>query len=257
MTQEAESATAGVQADATNETTTVAQDTSAPPRAPYLDVFGADIGIFEVPLRQQAVTIGRSPDADITLPNRSVSRVHARIAWRDGEYTVEDAESTSGTTVNEKRIDTHTLGHGDTIQIAMYTLQFRTHHTPAGAEEAAAQAKKLLRGDYCTLPSTMRLRFRALKLRQSSVFESGDTLQVGQGGLLIPTATPPIDGSCLELELSITKRMIRKLLGELMGVVEEDGTQWMCVKLHTMPKKQLEAFAADAEAGQWIDVTPS
>ncbi|MGB2985573.1 MAG: FHA domain-containing protein, partial [Phycisphaerae bacterium] len=166
------------------------RNSESPIRNPYLKVFGADIGAFEFELREGTITIGRSQDADVRLPNRSVSRAHARITRSEGQFALEDANSTSGTSVNGERIESHILKHGDTIKIATYTLQFFTHHALSVAEEAAARAKLLLRGEYSTVPSNTRVRFRTLDLGSPSVFESGETLMIGQGGLLIHTPTP-------------------------------------------------------------------
>ncbi len=224
---------------------------------PRVKVFGTDVGGFECALQGHTTTIGRSDDADIVLPNMSVSRNHARIIHSEDQFTLEDVGSTSGTTVNGVSIKSRVLEHEDSIEIATYILQFRTREVVSGAESAAARAKMLLRGAYCTPPSSMKVRVRTLGRDISSMFEAGETLRVGQGGLLIPTSTPPEDGSSLELEMAITKRVTRHLLGDVMGVIEEDGVHWMCIKLHTMPTKELEAIVAGAEPGPWMDVAPT
>ncbi len=229
------------------------------PRAgtPYLKIFGPDIGAFEFELPNRTISVGRSEDTDIMLPNRGVSRVHARIACGMGQFTLEDAESTSGTAVNGRTCERHVLEHGDCVEIGTYVLQFRTHREIPGADEAAARAKMLLRSDFCTLPSSMRIKYRTLVLGASDVFASGDTLEIGTGGMLIPTATPPDDGSCLELDLSISRRIRRQFLGELMGVIEESAADWMCVKLHTLSPERHKSVVADAEPGPWRDVVPT
>lgn len=56
-----------------------------------------------VPLRDN-LTIGRRPPADVVLQDDAVSGRHARLAWRGGEWTVEDLESTNGTYVNGERL---------------------------------------------------------------------------------------------------------------------------------------------------------
>lgn len=221
---------------------------------PYLMLFGADIGASEYELRKRTITIGRSSDNDLQLPNRAVSRGHATITHQGDEYTLVDAGSTSGTTVNGEPVESRVLKHGDTIGIAMYMLQFCTHREQQGATEAAAQAKLLLRAEYCSLPSTMHARYRVLEFGSTSAFESGNTLKIGQGGLLIPTSEPPSEGSCLELELTIGGRTTRQFLGEIMGIIHKGGTDWMAVKLHTISKRSHEVVVAGAKPGVWIDV---
>ncbi len=228
-----------------------------PTRSPYLKVFGADLGLFEFDLLSRIVTIGRAEDNDLTLPNPSVSRTHAAITRREGQLVLTDSDSAGGTTVNGKRCKSHALEHGDSIQIANYVLQFRTHDALPGAKEAAEQAKLHLRGDYCMLPSTIRLRFRALEVDPSSIFATGDTLKVGQGGLLIPTSIAPGDDECLELHLTVALGAAKRFLGEIMGVLTGEETEWLCVKLHSVPRDVHEDVVNGAAHGPWIDVLPT
>ncbi|MFO0630480.1 MAG: FHA domain-containing protein [Polyangiales bacterium] len=44
------------------------------------------------------VTLGR--EGDVVVRGASVSRLHARVAWRDGEFLLEDAGSRAGTTLD-------------------------------------------------------------------------------------------------------------------------------------------------------------
>ena len=68
--------------------------------------------------------IGRSPDCDIFLDDVTVSRNHAILVERDGQYVVEDQGSLNGTFVNRRRIDNAPLENGDELQIGKYRLTF-------------------------------------------------------------------------------------------------------------------------------------
>lgn len=69
------------------------------------------------------LTVGREPDCGLCIPKSVVSRLHARIAWRDGSLWIEDPGSTNGTFVNGQRIAAATeLHEGD--QIAFDTLTY-------------------------------------------------------------------------------------------------------------------------------------
>jgi hypothetical protein len=71
-------------------------------------------------LDQDVVTIGRGADCDITLPERQVSRHHARIERRSRGYFLIDLGSKNGTFVNGKEINQpHSLQDGDEVQIAL------------------------------------------------------------------------------------------------------------------------------------------
>ena len=83
------------------------------------------------PLDKDRLTIGRSPECDIILPDRVVSRRHACIDRRDGGYFILDDDSKNGTFVNGQPVtEPHRLTDGDEIQVA---LRFRLTFVDAGA----------------------------------------------------------------------------------------------------------------------------
>ena len=83
------------------------------------------------PLNKVRLTIGRSPDCDIILPDRVVSRRHACIERREDEYYIVDDDSKNGTFVNGKPVtEPRRLIDGDEIQVA---LRFRLTFVDAGA----------------------------------------------------------------------------------------------------------------------------
>lgn len=70
------------------------------------------------------LSVGREPECGLCIPTSVVSRLHARIGWRDGGLWIEDPGSTNGTYVNGQRIAAATLLHeGD--QIAFDTLIYQ------------------------------------------------------------------------------------------------------------------------------------
>ncbi|HPM24803.1 MAG TPA: FHA domain-containing protein [Phycisphaerae bacterium] len=245
----------GLPADATTPQALVADEARPLETRPYLRIFGPDTGVNEVYLTNQTLTIGRSDHADIQLRHHTVSRIHATIALCDGEYVIEDADSNFGVLVNSRRVERSVLRHGDTIQISLYVVQFRTHPAPPGAAAAAARAKFLLRSDFCMLPSTMRLRFRMLHVEPREIFRRGDTLRVGHGGLLVPTDGVWDDTPCTELELCWPTGQTKRYLGEVLGLIEEGALHWGCIKLHIVPREIHDATVEAGEPGPWIDVT--
>jgi pSer/pThr/pTyr-binding forkhead associated (FHA) protein len=77
------------------------------------------------PLQTDRMTIGRSPDAEIFLDDVTVSRNHAVLQRRGGEWQLDDAGSLNGTYVNRRRIEeTHTLSEGDELQVGKYKLTY-------------------------------------------------------------------------------------------------------------------------------------
>ena len=228
-----------------------------PAESPYLKAFGPDIGVIEHELTEKTVTIGRSDEADLRLPDQKVSRRHATVTFSEGKYTLEDGGSKSGTKVNRKAIKSHVLSHGDSIQIGSYVMQYRTHQALPGATAAAKKAKSLLHSQFSLLPSGIQLRFRTLATGPGEVFASGDTLRIGQSGLLVPVSTSPGDCACLELHLRWSGERLKRYLGEIVGVIEEESTHWMCVKLHTVSRELYESTVNSGPPGEWVEVVSS
>ena len=54
----------------------------------------------------------------------TVSRNHAVLVERDGEFYVEDQSSLNGTFVNRRRIDSARIENGDELQIGKYRMTF-------------------------------------------------------------------------------------------------------------------------------------
>lgn len=67
--------------------------------------------------------IGRSPDADVVLADRQISRQHARLSFKNGELIIKDLGSTNGLVVNGERVKSIALREGDAVELGDYTLQ--------------------------------------------------------------------------------------------------------------------------------------
>ena len=95
------------------------------------------------PLAKEVVTIGRGGECDIVIPDRQISRVHARLQRTEEGYEVEDLGSKNGTHVNGAALKgAHLLQDGDLIQVAFVaklayvgseaTMPLKVDTTPAG-----------------------------------------------------------------------------------------------------------------------------
>ena len=83
--------------------------------APYL----VDRASRRFPLAVPAITLGRSPDCQVFVPDPRASRRHAEISW-DGETCIlRDLESANGVLLNGRRITApEELRDGDEISLA-------------------------------------------------------------------------------------------------------------------------------------------
>lgn len=79
---------------------------------------------MEYLLEKEHTVIGRDKTADIALKDPLVSRQHAAVMYREGNYFIKDLESTNGTLMNGARIQQANLLHGDTFRMGDTTLQF-------------------------------------------------------------------------------------------------------------------------------------
>ena len=92
-------------------------DIKADFRDPYLIVFiGKDSGKRHK-LKPGIITIGRSPQADITIDDDRISRVHCAIKWSDGTITIEDKGSKNGTYVDSQKISHAHLSPGVPLRL--------------------------------------------------------------------------------------------------------------------------------------------
>jgi diguanylate cyclase (GGDEF)-like protein len=73
-------------------------------------------------LANERTTIGRSPTADVVLPDDGLSRLHAAIERREADFVIRDLGSTNGTYCNGPPIVEHMLANGDKIRVGNSTL---------------------------------------------------------------------------------------------------------------------------------------
>ena len=76
------------------------------------------------PLEGDRMTVGRRPDSDVFLDDVTVSRDHALVVKRGGDFYLDDLGSLNGTYVNRRRIESHKLADGDELQVGKYKLTF-------------------------------------------------------------------------------------------------------------------------------------
>jgi FHA domain len=75
-------------------------------------------------VRGERMRIGRRPDSEVFLDDVTVSRDHALLIERGGQWYLDDCGSLNGTYVNRTRIESHHLQEGDEVQIGKYKLTY-------------------------------------------------------------------------------------------------------------------------------------
>ena len=80
-------------------------------------------------------TIGRSADNSISLPDKTVSRKHARVVFQEGAWIVEDLGSANGIIFNDERVERIVLSSGDIFKIGKYTLCYEEKDIPEARDQ--------------------------------------------------------------------------------------------------------------------------
>jgi FHA domain len=72
---------------------------------------------------QSQLIIGRHRGCDVVLSNPAVSRRHARLVFRDGNWVLQDLQSTNGTAVNGMNVGRCELRPGDHVTLGDQRLK--------------------------------------------------------------------------------------------------------------------------------------
>jgi pSer/pThr/pTyr-binding forkhead associated (FHA) protein len=96
--------------------------------------------IKEVPLNKDRTTIGRRPYNDIVLDDLAVSGEHAVIHWAAQEASLEDLNSTNGSSINGKSVRKHLLANHDVVAIGTHKLRYVHEASTRVSTESNAQA---------------------------------------------------------------------------------------------------------------------
>lgn len=81
-------------------------------------------------LERPRMVVGRGRQADLVVSEPTISRAHAALVHREGQWFVEDLESTNGTVVNGSRRKQAPLRDGDEIQMGRLILRVYLKSAP-------------------------------------------------------------------------------------------------------------------------------
>ena len=171
----------------------------APPPAPA----------FEREISAEEALLGRSEECQIAIPDRAVSRKHARVFRRDGAWLVEDVGSRGGTRLNGEPLDAPTkLALGDEIALGQTVV------TVGGGEPS--QVRK---------PSMSATSLTSSMAPGQSVFKSADALlRESVSGAIATTDVEMVKRRAARLELlnEVHQALARSIsLDELLEMILE------------------------------------
>ena len=98
--------------------------------------------VDERELRPGRLIIGRTPDNDIQIDSKFVSRHHCQIITTSETCVIEDLNSTNGIYVKSKRVRKHNFNDGDVVVVGQHEIMYMDERVPrlrASAEHAETQ----------------------------------------------------------------------------------------------------------------------
>jgi uncharacterized RDD family membrane protein YckC len=159
----------------------------------------------DVPLPDTLLSIGRDPSNDLVLADSMVSRRHAVIEPRGGQFFLRDCNSSNGSLVNGDRVSERSLRDGDLVAIGTVRLLFREEAEPLDAAGKVVQH-----------PSAPRLHCHAC----GADYRRGD-LFCRQCGERLPAGAPgSICASCGTV-VALPARFCNACGGEIAGQAPE------------------------------------
>jgi general secretion pathway protein A len=99
-----------------------------------LEILYRDQLVGEHRLGHGKTIIGRTPDNDVQIQSRFVSRHHAQVVSDDTQSVLEDLNSTNGVFIRAQRIKHQVLADGDVIQLGEHKLLYRDMRGMAAGE---------------------------------------------------------------------------------------------------------------------------
>jgi type II secretory pathway predicted ATPase ExeA len=86
--------------------------------------------IIERELKPGRLVIGRTPDNDLQIDSKFISRHHCQIVTQPDSCLIEDLNSTNGIYVQSKRVRRYNLNDGDVVQVGQHEIMYIDERTP-------------------------------------------------------------------------------------------------------------------------------
>jgi type II secretory pathway predicted ATPase ExeA len=80
--------------------------------------------VIERELKPGRLVIGRTPDNDLQIDSKFISRHHCQIVTEPDACLIEDLNSTNGIYVQSKRVRRYNLNDGDVVQVGQHEIMY-------------------------------------------------------------------------------------------------------------------------------------
>jgi general secretion pathway protein A len=101
--------------------------------------------VLERELQPGRLVIGRTPDNDLQIDSKFISRHHCQIVTQLDSCVIEDLNSTNGIYVKSKRVRRHNLNDGDVVVVGQHEVMYldeRASRLRHAHEPAVVEAQK-------------------------------------------------------------------------------------------------------------------
>jgi general secretion pathway protein A len=122
--------------------------------------------VQEVPLRLGRLIIGRTPDNDVQIDSRFISRHHCQVITTLNSCVIEDLNSTNGIYVKSNRVRRHYLNDGDVVLVGKHELIY--------VDERAGRHRSSLTDNLPALEKSAEAGPRAAKVEEAEEAEEAD-----------------------------------------------------------------------------------
>lgn len=95
---------------------------------PYVVLLNPDSTVSTLELTKERTTLGSKSDNDLVASFKGVSRHHAHILCSDGQYVVEDLDSTNFVFVEGRQVERHVLAHDTNFSLGDYARMLFLDH---------------------------------------------------------------------------------------------------------------------------------
>ena len=86
--------------------------------------------VMERELKPGRLVIGRTPDNDLQIDSKFISRHHCQIVTQPDSCLIEDLNSTNGIYVQSKRVRRYNLNDGDVVQVGQHEIMYIDERAP-------------------------------------------------------------------------------------------------------------------------------
>jgi general secretion pathway protein A len=86
--------------------------------------------VVERELKPGRLVIGRTPDNDLQIDSKFISRHHCQIVTQADACLIEDLNSTNGIYVQSKRVRRYNLNDGDVVQVGQHEIMYIDERAP-------------------------------------------------------------------------------------------------------------------------------